>query len=67
MNKPTFYPGIQATCEDCQHFACTGYQSYYCTHKGRDAGPYDTICECYIDRRTGQMLNHLTNDYDRTR
>lgn len=58
MNKPTFFPGIQATCEDCQHFCCTGYHSYHCEHKERSAGPFDTICESYIDRRTGESINH---------
>lgn len=57
MNRPTFFPGIRATCEDCQHFACTGYHSYECEHKDRDAGPFDTICESYIDRRTGKGIN----------
>ena len=57
MNRPTFFPGVHATCEDCQRFACTVYHSDYCDHKDREAGPFDTICECYIDRRTGKSIN----------
>lgn len=56
MNRPTFFPGIKATCEDCQHFSAAGYHSYYCAHKERTAAPFDTICECYIDRRTGGSI-----------
>ena len=35
-------------CEDCKHFHCTGYHSYYCFCRSEEPearSPFDNICK----------------------